>query len=122
MDAETQALEASVLPKAYDKIQPGQTVSYEEYIEILSGFYDRYGDSNEWTLEQAAQVSQFRQGYPFDRDLAVSILPGEDDMPEKEAFANYCHMIIQIYKTRILMIDRMDRDQGPGEFFLQFIV
>ncbi|MBQ2028346.1 MAG: hypothetical protein II481_02795 [Clostridia bacterium] len=86
LDAEIQALEASVLPKAYDKIQPGQTVSYEEYIEILSGFYDRYGDSNEWTLEQAAQVSQFRQGYPFDRDLAVSILPGEDDMPEKEAY------------------------------------
>lgn len=87
LDAATQALEESVLPKAYDRIQPGQTVSFEEYSEILAGFYDKYGDSNEWTLEQAAQVSQFRQSYPFDRDLAVCILPGEGDMPEKEAYA-----------------------------------
>ena len=86
LDAETQALEASVLPQAFDMIQPGQTVSYGEYIEILSDFYDRYGDSNEWTLEQAAQVSQFRQSYPFDRDLAVNILPGESDMSERDAY------------------------------------
>jgi len=81
------ALEASILPKNFDSYQPGFRISYEEYAAVLERFYEEYGDSNEWTLEQAAQVSQYRQSYPFDRDLPVNILPGEGDMTEEQAHA-----------------------------------
>ena len=73
-----------VMPQRFDSAQP-ERISYAAYMERIAAFYDQYGDPNDWTLEQAAQVSQFRQSYGYDADLDVHILPGADDLSREEA-------------------------------------
>ena len=83
-DENSAARLSALLPEHFDRVQPAR-FGFFDYLDRLNEFYDRYGDPNDWTLEQAAQVSQFRQGYAYDADLAVHILPASGDLPQERA-------------------------------------
>lgn len=97
LDESTALLMDSIAPANYDQIQPGQHDRYEEYMALLSQYYDLYGDSNEFPLEVAAQVSQLRLSYGFDTGLNVSTLPDENDIPQEEARAFADQRISELY-------------------------
>lgn len=97
LDAQTQLLMDSVAPDNYDKIQPGQDDEYEEYMAAVEVYWEKYGDSNEFPLDAAAAVSQLRVDYGFDLDLAMHVMPGEQDIPQSEARAFADARIKELY-------------------------
>ena len=59
---------------------------YEEYLSKLEQMISLYGDPNQWSLEQDANASLMAQEYGLSWDEGkVHVLPGSDDIEEKDA-------------------------------------
>ena len=70
----------------YEELQPGWEQIRAAYDFKLNLLYNRYGDPNEWTIEQSAQGSALALAYGFSwQSDKVHILPGPDTLTENEA-------------------------------------
>ncbi len=86
-------------PENYDQIQPGFQDLYDEYTAAEQKLWDKYGDSNDWSLEVRAQRTQLQLSYGFDCEEGrqMHILPGEGDMTQAQAAEIANQQILEKY-------------------------
>lgn len=89
LDTPTQARLKAAEPRTYDDMQPGYEANYEEFDRLYGEMFDIYGDSNTWSLETRARMSQMEMNLKVtprsDPQSWISILPGEGDITPEEA-------------------------------------
>lgn len=76
----------SLLPEAFDSVQPGVEDRYQKYMTAVDELWYKFGDSNDWPLSIKAQYSQLSLDWGFQEGV-INILPGEGDLTQVEAEA-----------------------------------
>lgn len=89
---------ASALPGDFDEIQPGYQERHETYMVKLMELYDKYGDSNLWPLDVAAQASQLASEAGYQFSDVIHVMPGENELSEEEVLAIALQAAIDLYQ------------------------